>query len=363
VPARRSIATTWLVIGTAVVLATAAAAVATAAAGAVTASKPHWALKLAVQYLPHSNRSEYDVVLLEAGVPWFFGGSDVGGHGAPEVEYINSRAHSAALPAGLHSWIAAAASTSPDDIWAVTALGGAVLHWTGGPSWQLAKPGGWKSGTQFTGLVALSPRNVWLFGTGSGAHRGAGTWHWSGTGWTQLKGAAAVVYQASAAGPADLWAVGGIQGSMHTLLHFAGGTWQRVYPRSLTAFRYSRVLALGPANVWVAGSVAGLPKVGHYDGHRWTVSAMPGTVTVTGMCRDGHGGLWVVGSSGSPSVVWDRSTGGTWTAATVSPSGTDKVLACAWVPGTGAAWGAGQAAGLPGASGSAAAAYGYGRVP
>jgi len=361
VPGRPHIGSKWLVIGAAVTLATAAA---TAAAGAVTASNPHWALKLVVQYLPRSNHSQYDAVLLESAVPWFFGGSDVGGHGAPEIEYIKNHEQAAPLPPGLHSWIAAAASTSPDDIWAVTALGGAVLRWTGGPQWQLVKPaGGWKAGTQFTGIVAISPRNVWLFGTNSQTHPGAGTWHWSGAGWTQVKGAAAAVYQASAAAPTDIWGIGGSHGSMRTLLHFGGAAWQRVYPHSLAGFRYSHVLAHRPGNAWVAGSVAGLPKVAHYYGHLWTASALPGTAAATGMCRDGHGGLWVIANSGSPSVVWDRSKGGTWTAAVVSSSGTDEVLACAWVPGTGAAWGAGQTAGLPGTSGTAAAAYAYGRVP
>ena len=126
----------------------------------------------------------------------------------------------------------------------------------------------------------------------------------------------------------------------------------------MAGFRYSHVLALSPVDVWVAGSVAGSPALGHYDGHRWRVLSMPGSATATGMCRDGSGGMWVIANTGtSPSVVLDRSSGGTWTRSQVNSDPADEVLACALVPGTTTAWGAGKAA-AP--QGSAAAGYRYG---
>jgi hypothetical protein len=65
--------------------------------------------------------------------------------------------------------------------------------------------------------------------------------------------------------------------------------------------------------------------------------------------------MWVIANSGAaPSVVLNRSANGIWKTVRVSHNVADRVLACALVPGTVRAWGAGQSA-AP--SGSAAAAY------
>ena len=120
----------------------------------------------------------------------------------------------------------------------------------------------------------------------------------------------------------------------------------------------SRVLALAPRSVWVTGSLAGRPALGHFDGHGWTAVAMPGQVAATGLCRDGRGCLWVIANTGTaPSRVLHRSSSGTWTTASVSSRPADRVLACGLVPGTTVAWGAGQSS-AP--QGSAAAAYRHG---
>ena len=338
-----------------------AAVVTTAAlAAATTNASSAWTLKLATRYFPPaSNHSQYDIVLLVRGRAWFLGGSNVAGAGVPEAEYrTDGRWFSAPLPAGTHSWIDAASATSRGDIWAVTYLGGSLLRWDG-TRWTTERNGGWKARTQFTGILALSARDVWLFGASGRRHAGAGTWHLSGSRWTRVRGAAADLAQASAASPTDVWGIGGTGGSVTALLHLRGTAWHRVRPAALAGFRYSRIAALSPRNVWVAGTVAGAARLGHYDGRRWTTLRMPGQVAATGMCRDGNGGLWVIANAGrGPSVVLDRSAGGTWTKAKVSSSAADELLACAWLPGTRAAWGAGKAA-AP--LGTAAAAYGYGR--
>jgi len=321
-----------------------------------------WRLRLAIHYLPPAtNRSQYDVVLVESGRTWFLGGSDVGGHGSPKAEQIrNGVPRSAPLPSGPHSWITAASAPAPADIWAVTYLGGSVLHWNGA-KWATAPRGGWKTGTRFTGIMAASPTDVWVFGTRGHRFPGAGTWHFTGTRWTRVQGAAGGIFQASKAskaGTADAWAIGNAGSTGNALLHFGGSAWRRVRPPALAGFRYTHVLALAPADVWVAGSVAGVPKLGHFDGHGWRALAMPGKTAATGMCRDGNGGLWVIANSGaSPSLVRDRAAGGTWTRAVVSSKAANEVLACALVRGTQRAWGAGKAV-AP--HGSAAAAYRYG---
>lgn len=328
------------------------------------ARKAQWVPKLVTQYEPATNHSQYLAVISGPADTWFFGGSNLAGPGVPEVaRRIGGGFRFPALPPGLHSWIVAASAHAPRDIWAVTYLGGAVLHWNGA-AWALAPRGGWRrAGTQFTGITAAAANSVWLFGAGSRRYRGAGTWHWDGAHWTHVRGIAGGIRQASAASATDIWAIGGIGGSLNALMQLRGTAWRHIAPAALAGFRYSDLLALAPGNVWVAGSVSGIPKLAHYDGSRWTRAAMPGSVAATGICRNGGGGLWVIANSGKgPSIVRQRSAAGSWTSATVSSSSANEVLACALVPGTRAVWGAGKAAVLQG-PGTAAAAYGYGRVP
>jgi hypothetical protein len=355
---RAAIAATAAAILVAAIL---VAAPATAATWPQAAGHRGWTLRLAIQYLP-GHHSQYPTVLAWRRQAWFLGGSDIGGHGVPEIE---RRAHGRWTPVplssipSLHSWIAAASATSASDIWAVTALGGAVLHWNG-RSWTLAQRGGWQAGTQFTGISALSRHSVWLFGVTGRHHPGAGTWHWDGTGWTRVRGIAGVIAKASALSAASAWAIGEAAGA-GALLRLAGGSWRLVSPPALAGFAYTAVAAFSPGNVWVAGSVAGVPKLGHFDGTTWTRLTMPGKRAARGLCRDGSGGLWVIANPATgPAIVRERSAAGHWARLTVSQDTASHLLACALVPGTRAAWGAGQSAGL---RGSAAAAYGIGGTP
>jgi hypothetical protein len=238
-----------------------------------------------------------------------------------------------------------------------------VLRWDGS-AWTTQPRGGWKPGTRFTGITAVSPTDVWLFGTTNFRFAGAGTWHLTGTKWVRAKGTASRIYQASEATPADVWGIGVIGGAglpvgaNNALVHFTGSSWHHVRPAALAGFRYSQVLALGRASVWVAGTQGGHPELGHFDGSRWTAFSMPGTVPATGMCRDGLGGLWVVANSGkSPSIMRERSFGGTWTTSVVSSNPANEVLSCGLVPNTTRVWGAGKSS-AP--HGSAAAGYRYG---
>jgi hypothetical protein len=244
------------------------------------AHSPHqgWVLKLAIQYLPPgSNHSQYDTALVNGRTAWFFGGSNFNGNGVPEVEEnVNGRWRAPTLPSRLHSWFTGASSVSADDIWAVTFLDGTVVHWNGA-TWSVMPRGRWSLKAQFTGIIALGPHNVWLFGARGLKHRGAGTWHLSGTKWTEARGMAADIARASAAPSANLWGIGGIRGgTMNALLRFKGGKWVHESPSSLAGFHYSFVLAVGPRSVWVAGSVAGSPELGHYNGRGWTALSMPG---------------------------------------------------------------------------------------
>jgi hypothetical protein len=338
------------------------AARAIAATGAAT--KRGWALAEAFHYFPATNRSQFNTVLVEDGQPWMFGGSNVADHGVPEAEYrANGHWTQATMPAGLQSWIAGASGPAPDYIWAVTYLGGSVLSWNGSV-WSVVPGGNWAAGTRFTSVVAAGAGDIWVFGSTGGGFVGAGTWHWDGANWTRSLGAATDIYQASEASATDMWAIAGGTGR-HTalthLVHFSAGSWNRVRPAALAGFSYSYVSALAPGNVWVAGLVGGAPKLAHFNGHRWRSLKMPGSVPATGLCQDGHGGLWVIANAGTGrSAVRHRSKAGTWSSSSVSSSSANEVLACVFDPGAQSPWGAGRAA-AP--QGSAAAVYRYGPVP
>jgi hypothetical protein len=357
---RRDISGTSRLAGWAMAVALAVPAAAGGHAGAATqdpaATQRRWALRLAIHYLPPAtNRSQYDVVLAWPGQTWLLGGTNVAGQGKPKaVRLRNGIPRSTALPTGAHSWITAASALSRTSIWAVTSLGGSVLRWNGS-AWLTEPRGNWKAGTRFTGITAISQKNVWVFGTAGRRHPGAGTWHFSGTAWTRVRGAADGIFLASAATATDIWGIGNAGATGNALLHFGGSTWRRVRPAHLAGFTFTHVLALSRTNVWVAGKVAGIPKLGHFDGHGWAAVRMPGRTAATGMCRDGRGGLWVIANSGTaPSVVRERSAAGVWTKALVSQNAADQIVACALVPGTKRAWGAGRA---DAPSGTAAAGY------
>jgi hypothetical protein len=329
--------------------------------GARTASSRSWTLKIAIHYLPPStNRSEFDVALQVKSAVWFFGGSNEGGTGIsyPKAERVmHGVPRSFKLPSGPYSWIEAAAAASPRAIWAVTYLGGSVMHWNGS-TWQTLPSGGWQSGTRFTGIAVASRTDIWAFGTAGAGYRGAGAWRFDGTRWFSEGGLADGIYQAAAAGPSDIWGIGGTKGGMGSLLRYNGRHWRRVRPRTLAGMRYSRIEMISRDDVWVAGTVAGAPELGHYNGRAWTAISMPGTVPATWLCRDGRGGMWVVANSGaSPSVLLHRSASGAWSKSTVSLNGADQVLACQLIPSKGGDWGAGVTA-AP--HGTAAAIYRYG---
>jgi hypothetical protein len=317
-----------------------------------------WPLRLAIHYLPsQSNRSQYDAVVAVTGATWFLGGSNVGGTSAPEAERLrNGIPHSFPFPLGTYSWIVAADSASPDDIWAVTYLGGSVLHWNG-QAWATAGDVG-GPGTRLTGITAIRRDDVWAFGATGTDYPGAGTWHYDGATWTRVRGAAAGLVQAAAVAPSDIWGVGHTHAGSGVLSHFNGTRWERATPTPLAGMRYTHVLALARDSVWVAGTIGGKPVLGHYDGHSWATLFMPGKIAPQWMCSDGSGGLWVVANSGhNPSVMLHRSAASTWTTVRVSSSAVNRLLACALAPGTPVVWGAGVAA-AP--HGSAAAAFRHG---
>ncbi len=300
-----------------------AAALATAAwpPGASAAGTTAWP----VAFRAHSGASTIFNGLLavsasgKAGA-WAVGGTDLSGAtpGAPAAEQWNGKSWQAAtLPTGLTGTLGAVSTPAQSDAWAVSQLGGYVLHWNGA-TWSVAKT--FKESPplsqQLTGVTAFSPANVWVFGA-PGASPGLGTWHLRGTTWHKVTGLAGEISTASAVSRADMWAIGADNVAPDDiLLHYNGTTWQQVTSTALAGLQFGTILALSDRDVWVTATVGGsLPQhLLHFDGHAWTSQPVPSGVQLRSMAPDGNGGLWfsATRSTSRAPLAEHRSATGTW---------------------------------------------------
>lgn len=228
---------------------------------------------------------------------WAFGGTNPGGSSTPIAERWDGASMTpSALPSGLTGFISQASAPSPADIWAASEYGGYVLHWNG-TQWQLALR---RSGDTITGLTAISPDDVWVFGTVAAGNR-TGTWHFNGRTWRPVTGRAAPIYRASAISGRDIWAIAA-GAKTDSVLRFDGRTWQQMRTGSvLDGVVVSDVLAISKRDVWILGDepgtgVARLVLV-HWNGERWTRLA-PGPRAFPGQLSAGpHGTLLVTATS------------------------------------------------------------------
>src|SRR6185437_14636244 len=131
----------------------------------------------------------FSVAAPDASDAWAVGGSGNGDafSGFPiAAHYRNGTWRPTPLPAGLTGMLVAVSADSRSDAWAV-GVDGYLLHWHNG-RWQVARR--WREpkplAHEFTGVTALSPGNVWVFGSG-GFTAGLGTWHLSGGKWKQVR--------------------------------------------------------------------------------------------------------------------------------------------------------------------------------
>jgi hypothetical protein len=299
-------------------------AAAQAAAVRVTGT-PGWPTTVTRHYGPAADASGFSaVVALSRADAWAFGGTNPGGTGAPVALRWNGETwRSWPLPAGLPDFIGDASASSPTDIWAVSYAGGYVLHWDGS-RWLVAKR--WRHHAVLSGVTALSPADVWTFGTTADGMPGLGTWHFDGRTWTQPPGPAQQIYRASAVTPADIWAVAATRHGGF-LEHYDGRTWQRAGAGrpALAGLRLNAVLALPGGAVWAAGNQQ-LPRgaegslvVVHFNGRRWTRTQTSWQADTARLAPDGAGGLWITaddaGSIGGGSLVGHLSGTGSvsWT--------------------------------------------------
>ena len=223
-------------------------------AAAQAAREPLWPATVTRHYGAPADASGYSAVIaLSRTDAWAFGGTNPGGAGAPVALQWNGQSwRSWPLPAGLRDFIGDASASSATDIWAVSYAGGYVLHWDG-HRWLVAKR--WRHHAVLSGVTALSPADVWTFGTTADGIPGLGTWHFDGRSWSRPGGIAQDIYRASAVTPDDIWAVAATrQGGF--IEHYDGRSWQRAGAGSpaLAGLTLDDVLALPGGCVWAAGN-------------------------------------------------------------------------------------------------------------
>jgi hypothetical protein len=342
-----------------------AGAVVTAAAALLTATVPAgaaitgWRQVYSAHYGAAANLSRYDgAVISGANNAWVLGGTD-GGYGyAPSgkpvaVHWDGKAWRQYPMPRQATGEIYYASSDSARDTWAVTQYSAYVLHWNG-THWSVAKhlpPNG-----EVTGITAISPADVWVFG-GGGTIGGIGTWHYNGKTWQQWKGSAAGLERGSAVSAKDIWAVGGALAPGSAIEHFNGRTWQFVTAKALSGLSFRDIAAFSSTDVWAGAASAAGSALMHYNGKTWARVVLPWRIDVTVLLQDGHGGLWFTGySSTGQRYLVHRAANGAWTR-TAIPASVPGAIEL--VPGTAAALSIGGKAAGPGSN---AVIWAYGKI-
>jgi hypothetical protein len=262
---------------------------------------PGWRMSATWHYGGPDDASGYSAVVAPGrSGAWAFGGTNPGGRSVPAAErWTGRRWQPWPLPTHLTGFIGDASAPSSRDIWAISYSAGYVLHWNG-TRWMVAKS--WHRQDAATGVTALSPTNVWVFGTTTAGNRGLGTWHFNGRTWARVAGRANQIYRASAVSRRDIWAVAAdSRGGF--IEHYNGSSWRRVRAgRLLTHTRLDDVLALSRRDVWVVGNLQtrrgdGRLLIAHYNGRHWTRALARWHADVGRIAPDGSGGIWVTANN------------------------------------------------------------------
>jgi hypothetical protein len=224
-------------------------------------------------YGPAANASGYSVIVRTGPASaWLLGGSNPGGPSAPvAAQWNGALLTTATLPSGLTSFISDASATSASDVWAASQYGRYLLHYDG---WQWTVARRWSHG-QITGLTAINPADVWVFGTTANGTSDVGTWHFDGYDWQRMTGLADSVVRASATSDSDIWAIAA-GSSSYSILHYDGTSWQPVPTGTdLDGVQPRDILAVAPSDVWVLGTEASTADGArlvllHWNGVAWT---------------------------------------------------------------------------------------------
>lgn len=254
-----------------------------------------WQMALDQHYGSVHDASGYSAVITTGRrAAWVFGGTNPGGTSVPvALEWTGSRWRPSQLPKHLTGFISDASAPSPHDIWAVSYTGGYVLHWNG-RDWTVARR--WRKAGELTGVTALGPANVWVFGTTTAGLHGLGTWHFNGRTWSRVSGLAGEIYRASAVSRHDIWAVAATRrGGL--IEHYNGRAWRQVRI-GLGQARLDDVLAVARDDVWAVGNVTGRHGDGplilaHFDGRHWIRVLTRWQADTGRLAAAASGGVWV----------------------------------------------------------------------
>jgi hypothetical protein len=352
-----------------------ASAAGTGAAGLGVSSGAGWRVFASVT-LPHKSVLLGNIDVLGPANAWVAGIVNDGepDQGALVENWNGSTWRQVPLPAGDSSRIAAniplvvVGASSSRDVWVFGEFGH-FLRLRGG-RWTHGLIPSFPRETFIDQVAAFSPCDVWVFALRATGSPSNGTFRlrpfadrFDGRTWRQVTIPARPsdgAFTVSAVSARDMWALDGTVTpdsgifARPKVLHWNGSSWRpvAVQPRRPNGGTMSSIQATGPDNVWVGGSRQN-PKDGsdelvqHWNGRTWRTVDPPASATdqgyySTSMTPDGHGGIWLLGSTFASPVmgsarVW-RYSGGTWSAPAVLSSRL-LVWSIAAVPGRSSVWG------------------------
>lgn len=296
---------------------------------------------------PAASQGYLAVTALGKRTAWVAGGA--GGNGSLGTGFpVAARWHNGAwravrLPRGLSGSLGAISADSAKDAWTVSALDGYALHWNG-TRWSVARR--WREtgplARELTGVTALSPANVWVFG-GPGAFPGLGTWHFNGHSWRHVTSAPADgIVKASALSATNMWAIGSASSPQDSIVHYTG-RWRTVRAAALSGLQFNAIAAVGTHNVWALGTVrtnAFRPRLVHLTSRGWTRMRVPWLVDPIDLAQDGRGGLWMTAENRSGLFAIHKSAAGKWSRIRIRSN--SALIRIALIPGTTSLWGAGD---------------------
>jgi hypothetical protein len=218
-----------------------------------------------------------------------------------------------AFPGKANEVVAAAAATSPSDVWAfdnnIFGTGSRVVRWNG-HAWSAVKT----FAAAISGVSVLAGNDVWVFGYPPAPLTSVlGAWHYNGHAWSRVS---KTLQGGSALAPNSVWAYNGT-----SVYHWNGSKWAGTSVKSLLpAALKSRlnhpavtgILALSGTSVYAVGNgnlqdEGGPTVVLHFNGHKWSRVATGGFGYGAGqqLSADGRGVLWLPmpGVGGQPSAV------------------------------------------------------------
>ncbi len=230
-----------------------------------------------------------------------------------------------------------------------------ALHWTG-KHWTVAK---FPQFSQITGTEVFSAKNAWAFGISGRAGKPYDA-RFTGRAWhtVSMPGNPVTV---SATSASDMWGIGPttktatkpLGQQSYIAMHWTGSSWHTVALPSVSKpagdfVVPGTVVALGPKNVWEsyglgnAGTCCLFGGIEHWDGSKWHAVSIPLPVDrLTSMSSDGHGGVWMIVSTGSTlSLAFYHDNAGHWSQAS-PPTFVNATIVpqdLAWVPGTRNEW-------------------------